>query len=74
MREDLNEKLIMGVGSGSDNLFVSGDYESITALQNKLFELEELRRENENLKKEVQRLENISKEITPTDYICGNIK
>jgi hypothetical protein len=55
--EDSGEKLIMGVGDGGGNLFVEGDYDSITVLQEKLLELEELRRENERLKKMVEILQ-----------------
>jgi len=51
-------ELIMGVGSGSTNLFVKGDYDSITVLQQKLFELEELRRDcsAEEKEKEIDKL------------------
>ncbi len=53
-RSDLEEngtRIILGVGRGDGNLFVEGDYDSITRVQNMIFELEELRRENHLLKK-----------------------
>jgi cell shape-determining protein MreC len=53
----ITEELIMGIGNGDGNLFVKGDYRSITHLQNKIFELEELRRENKKLKDEITALE-----------------
>jgi len=74
MRANLGETLTMGIGSGQGNLFVSGDYESITALQNKLFELEELKRKNKRLLAEIQRLEGAASEISPMDYICRSNK
>jgi len=61
-------ELIMGVGDGSGNLFVKGDYDSITVLQQKLFELEELRRgekfkeENAELRKEIEELRKEARE------------
>jgi len=55
--EDTGKKLIMGVGDGCGNLFVEGDYDSITTLQKKLLELEELRKENEQLKKKIEILQ-----------------
>lgn len=36
--------LSIGVGDGSGNLFVHGDYDSVKAVQNMIFELEELRK------------------------------
>jgi hypothetical protein len=53
---DKNEEIIMGVGSGRGNLFVKGNYDSITALQSKLFELENLRKEVAELREEVNTL------------------
>ncbi len=41
---DEQAKLTMGIGNGGGNLFVEGNYDSITALQQKLFELEEFRK------------------------------
>jgi hypothetical protein len=55
--ENTGEKIIMGVGEGGGNLFVEGDYASITLLQSKLFELEELREENKRLKKKIKILQ-----------------
>ena len=55
--EDTGGKLIMGVGDGGGNLFVEGDYDSITTLQEKLLELEELSKENKRLKKMVEILQ-----------------
>jgi len=49
--EEMGSKIIMGVGDGSGNLFVEGNYDSIITLQSKLLELEELRREVRRLKK-----------------------
>jgi len=46
-------ELIMGVGNGGGNLFVKGDYDSITVLQQKLLELEELRKIKTELLKEI---------------------
>jgi hypothetical protein len=53
-----NDELIMGIGNGGGNLFVKGDHDSITTLQHKLLELEELRRENAVLKEKVDYLQN----------------
>ena len=53
---DKSGEIIMGVGNGGGNLFVKGDYDSITTLQNKLFELENLRREVAELREEVSTL------------------
>jgi len=66
-RSDMTGEIIMGVGDGTGNLFVTGDYDSIKTLQEKLLELEEyrrgdkenkmieeLRKENEELLKEVR--------------------
>jgi len=49
-------EIIMGVGDGTGNLFVKGDYESITVLQKKLLELEDLRRQVRKLEAEVETL------------------
>ena len=51
--EEQSSKIIMGVGNGSGDLFVEGDYNSVKILQDKLLELEELRRENKELKKKI---------------------
>lgn len=50
--ESLREKtaLQMGVGDGTGNLFVYGDYESIKAAQRGIDEKHELRRENARLR------------------------
>jgi hypothetical protein len=53
---DKNDEIIMGVGNGRGNLFVKGNYDSITTLQSKLFELENLRREVAELREEVNTL------------------
>ena len=55
---DNADNLIMGVGNGSGNLFVKGNYESITVLQNKLLELEELRRTVDELNKRLHEKDN----------------
>jgi len=55
-KETYITKLILGVGNGSGNLFVEGDYDSITRVQNMIFELEELRIENRDLKKSLKLL------------------
>jgi hypothetical protein len=64
-------ELIMGVGNGGGNLFVKGDYESITTLQNKLFEWEKSKREIEELKEEVEEL---LKEVRENDQIITRLK
>lgn len=59
LRDHLNTVLgetppiTMGVGDGTGNLFVHGDYESIKVLQGKLIELEDLRVELDRLKKAI---------------------
>jgi cell shape-determining protein MreC len=55
-RDGYSPKLMLGVGNGTGNLFVEGDYDSITILQNKLLELEELRRRVKDLEEENQKL------------------
>ncbi len=59
-------ELMMGVGNGGGNLFVKGDYDSITVLQQKLFELEEYRRgehQNEEVKRLKEEVENLKDEL-----------
>ena len=53
LEEAASGKIQMGVGSGGGNLFVEGDYDSIKALQEKLFELEDTRREIRELKAKI---------------------
>jgi len=56
-------ELIMGIGDGGGNLFVRGDYDSITTLQNKLFELEELRREKNTDKELNKKVKELNKKL-----------
>ncbi len=57
--ETYKTRVILGVGDGTGNLFVEGDYESITVLQKKLLELEAVRRENRKLKKKLDAIESL---------------
>lgn len=52
--EEAAPRIVMGVGNGGGNLFVEGDYDSIKVLQDKLLELERLRRENAELKERLK--------------------
>ncbi len=51
--DEYKTRVILGVGDGTGNLFVEGDYESIVVLQKKILELEAVRRENRSLKKKL---------------------
>jgi len=72
--EEVSPKIIMGVGEGSGNLFVEGDYDSIVHLQGKLLELEKLRRDNRRLSKRIEELESLQDTISPLDYTCTSNK
>ncbi len=57
--DEYKTRVILGVGDGTGNLFVEGNYQSITVLQKKLLELEEVRRENRRLKKKLDDIESL---------------
>ncbi len=61
-KEEHKSKVILSVGDGNGNLFVEGDYASITRVQNMIFELEKLRRENRRMQLKLDKITTIINE------------